>query len=231
MFALALLVGVWCVAIFGIVLKLGWPANSTAYRSGFLSRSAGAARCFPAAGFGTAEGWRCGSCSRAVRSIVSASSFRAWQRLRFQNVISALFRPWGRPAIHRGAGPGSDLSNSRGGDRDAGDRQVRGCHRRRQRHRQGAVRGFHGAGAAKVIVADIDGAGARATAAAVDRRGVPVRRRKEKDILHVIDETERQFGPIALFCSNAGIGGGFDPLSVNAGGTSDEPLREAGRSM
>ena len=46
---------------------------------------------------------------------------------------------------------------------------------------------------------------------------------QEKDILHVIEETERQFGPIALFCSNAGIGGGFDPLSVNAGGTSDEP--------
>ena len=39
----------------------------------------------------------------------------------------------------------------------------------------------------------------------------------------MIDETERQFGPIALFCSNAGIGGGFDPRSVNAGGTSDEP--------
>ena len=46
---------------------------------------------------------------------------------------------------------------------------------------------------------------------------------KEKDILHVIEETEQQFGPIALFCSNAGIGGGFDPLSVNAGGNSDEP--------
>ena len=46
---------------------------------------------------------------------------------------------------------------------------------------------------------------------------------QEKDILHVIEETERQFGPIALFCSNAGIGGGFDPLSENAGGTSDEP--------
>ena len=46
---------------------------------------------------------------------------------------------------------------------------------------------------------------------------------QEQDILHVIEETERQFGPIALFCSNAGIGGGFDPLSENAGGTSDEP--------
>ena len=50
---------------------------------------------------------------------------------------------------------------------------------------------------------------------------------KEKDILHVIEETERQFGPIALFCSNAGIGGGFDPLSVNAGGTSDEPWQRS----
>ena len=46
---------------------------------------------------------------------------------------------------------------------------------------------------------------------------------QEKDIRHVIEETERRFGPIALFCSNAGIGGGFDPLSENAGGTSDEP--------
>ena len=40
-------------------------------------------------------------------------------------------------------------------------------------------------------------------------------------------ETERQFGPIALFCSNAGIGGGFDPMSVNAGGTSDEPWQRS----
>src|ERR671939_357735 len=50
---------------------------------------------------------------------------------------------------------------------------------------------------------------------------------KEKDISHVIEETEHQFGPIALFCSNAGIGGGFDPLSVNAGGTSDEPWQRS----
>src|ERR1700754_1392031 len=83
---------------------------------------------------------------------------------------------------------------------------------------------FHGAGAARVIVTDIDGAGARATAAAVNGAAFQCDVAKEKDILHVIDETERQFGPIALFCSNAGIGGGFDPLSVNAGGTSDDPF-------
>jgi len=82
---------------------------------------------------------------------------------------------------------------------------------------------FHRAGAAKVVVADIDPAGARATAAKVDGAAFKCDVGKETDIRHVIEETERQFGPIALFCSNAGIGGGFDPLADNAGGTSDEP--------
>jgi NAD(P)-dependent dehydrogenase (short-subunit alcohol dehydrogenase family) len=82
---------------------------------------------------------------------------------------------------------------------------------------------FAQAGAAKVIVADLDGAGARAVAEAIGGAAFECDVAREKDILHVIDETERQFGPIGLFCSNAGIGGGFDPLSVNAGGTSDEP--------
>src|SRR5260370_29886943 len=82
---------------------------------------------------------------------------------------------------------------------------------------------FHRGGAAKVIVADIDSTAARAVAASVDGAGFKCDVGKEKDILHLIEETERQFGPIALFCSNAGIGGGFDPLSQNAGGDSDEP--------
>src|SRR6202000_1409564 len=81
---------------------------------------------------------------------------------------------------------------------------------------------FHGAGAARVIVTDIDGAGARAAAARVNGAAFQCDVAKEKDVLHVIDETERQFGPIALFCSNAGIGGGVDPLSVHAGGTPDQ---------
>jgi NAD(P)-dependent dehydrogenase (short-subunit alcohol dehydrogenase family) len=82
---------------------------------------------------------------------------------------------------------------------------------------------FHQAGAAKVIVADLDFAGAEAVAASVGGAAFKCDVGQEKDIRHVIEETERQFGPIALFCSNAGIGGGFDPMSENAGGASDEP--------
>jgi NAD(P)-dependent dehydrogenase (short-subunit alcohol dehydrogenase family) len=82
---------------------------------------------------------------------------------------------------------------------------------------------FHRAGAAKVVVADIDSAAARVVAASIAGAAFKCDVGKENDILHLIEETERLFGPIALFCSNAGIGGGFDPLSVNAGGSSDEP--------
>ena len=83
---------------------------------------------------------------------------------------------------------------------------------------------FHRAGAAKVVVADIDSAAARAVAASIAGAAFKCDVGKENDIRHLVDETERLFGPIALFCSNAGIGGGFDPLSDNAGGTSDEPF-------
>ena len=42
-FAIALLIGVWCVAIVGIVLKLRARPVTTGSRSGFISRWAGAA--------------------------------------------------------------------------------------------------------------------------------------------------------------------------------------------
>src|SRR6201999_1391294 len=83
---------------------------------------------------------------------------------------------------------------------------------------------FRHAGASRIVVVDLDGNNARTVAASVQGAPFQCDVAKEKDVLHVIDETERQFGPIALFCSNAGIGGGFDPLSVNAGGESDEPF-------
>ncbi|MGY3076291.1 NAD(P)-dependent dehydrogenase (short-subunit alcohol dehydrogenase family) [Bradyrhizobium sp. LM6.10] len=86
---------------------------------------------------------------------------------------------------------------------------------------------FHKAGAAKVVVADMDAANARAVAATMDGAAFKCDVAQEKDISHVIEETERQFGPIELFCSNAGIGGGFDPMSENAGGASDEPWQRS----
>src|SRR4051794_34115370 len=82
---------------------------------------------------------------------------------------------------------------------------------------------FHRAGAAKVAVADLDIAGAEAVAASIDGGAFKCDVGQEQDIRNLIEETERRFGPIALFCSNAGIGGGFDPVSENAGGASDEP--------
>ena len=83
---------------------------------------------------------------------------------------------------------------------------------------------FHHAGAARVVVADKEVAGARAVAGGIGGAAFKCDVAQEKDVFHVIDESERLFGPIALFCSNAGIGGGFDPLSENAGGDSDEPF-------
>ncbi|MEQ9002583.1 MAG: SDR family NAD(P)-dependent oxidoreductase, partial [Pseudomonadales bacterium] len=65
---------------------------------------------------------------------------------------------------------------------------------------------FHREGAAKVVVADIDASGARAVAEAIDGWSMGVDVSREGDIIELIEQTERQFGPIALFCSNAGIG-------------------------
>jgi NAD(P)-dependent dehydrogenase (short-subunit alcohol dehydrogenase family) len=82
---------------------------------------------------------------------------------------------------------------------------------------------FHKAGAAKVVVVDLDHARAESVAAAVNGAAFKCDVAQERNIRHVIEETEQNYGPIALFCSNAGIGAGFDPLTVNAGGSSDEP--------
>ncbi|MGH6738753.1 MAG: PAQR family membrane homeostasis protein TrhA [Bradyrhizobium sp.] len=86
-FALALLVGVWCVAIVGIALKLGWP--------GRFDRLA--------VGLYLALGWSgimlyhsgVGSLPKVALWLVLAGGalyslgviFHAWRRLRFQNVI------------------------------------------------------------------------------------------------------------------------------------------------
>jgi NAD(P)-dependent dehydrogenase (short-subunit alcohol dehydrogenase family) len=70
------------------------------------------------------------------------------------------------------------------------------------------ARRFAAEGAAHVAVADLDGKGAAAVAKEFGGSHRQVDVSKEADIQALIDETERDHGPIALFCSNAGIGVG-----------------------
>lgn len=64
---------------------------------------------------------------------------------------------------------------------------------------------FHKEGAKRVIVADINGPGAEAVAKSIGGVGYACDVSKESDIAHIVEETEARVGPIALFCSNAGI--------------------------
>ncbi len=66
---------------------------------------------------------------------------------------------------------------------------------------------FHKAGAKMVAVADRNMAGATATAKSIGGMAFECDVANEADIRRVVAETEAKAGPIALFCSNAGIGG------------------------
>src|SRR5688572_18138317 len=70
------------------------------------------------------------------------------------------------------------------------------------------ARRFAHEGARHVAIADLDGAGAQAVAREIGGSGVRVDVRSENEIRDFIDRTERDYGPIDLFCSNAGIGVG-----------------------
>jgi NAD(P)-dependent dehydrogenase (short-subunit alcohol dehydrogenase family) len=74
---------------------------------------------------------------------------------------------------------------------------------------------FHRDGASKVVVADRDGAAAEAVAAGIDGDAFTCDVSDEQQIIRLVEETERRHGPIALFCSNAGIAA-FDPLPRDA---------------
>lgn len=79
------------------------------------------------------------------------------------------------------------------------------------------VEAFVAAGARAVVAADLDGAGADATASSTGATAFACDVSRESDIRRLVDETERQFGQIDLFCSNAGIGTfRDDPLNVAA---------------
>ncbi len=68
------------------------------------------------------------------------------------------------------------------------------------------VERFHREGAAKVVAADLNADGAAAVADSVGGWSMGVDVGQESDILTLIEQTEERFGPIDLFCSNAGVG-------------------------
>lgn len=65
---------------------------------------------------------------------------------------------------------------------------------------------FADQGARKVVVADLDGAKSAAVAADFNGFGMACDVANEADIKALINHTEDHFGPIDLFCSNAGVG-------------------------
>jgi NAD(P)-dependent dehydrogenase (short-subunit alcohol dehydrogenase family) len=76
-------------------------------------------------------------------------------------------------------------------------------------------------GAKAVIVADLNRAGAEAVAAKIGGAAMPCDVSREADIIRLIDDTEARFGPIDLFCSNAGIAV-LDPDWDNPASAPDE---------
>ena len=66
-------------------------------------------------------------------------------------------------------------------------------------------RRFHREGARAVIVADLDGGGARQVAEEIGGVGIQVDVAVESDIISLVQESENRCGPIDLFCSNAGV--------------------------
>ena len=68
------------------------------------------------------------------------------------------------------------------------------------------VERFHTEGAKHLVVADLDGDGARTVAQSVGGTGCAIDVASEAQIAELIERTESDQGPIDLFCSNAGIG-------------------------
>ena len=65
---------------------------------------------------------------------------------------------------------------------------------------------FNKAGAKTVVVADRNADGAHNVAASINGLAFACDVGQEDDIVRLVEETEQRAGPIALFCSNAGIG-------------------------
>jgi NAD(P)-dependent dehydrogenase (short-subunit alcohol dehydrogenase family) len=81
---------------------------------------------------------------------------------------------------------------------------------------------FHRDGAKTVVIADLDTVGADAVGAGIGGAAMRCDVGNEAEVAALVDETERRFGPIGLFCSNAGVAAGFDLHGENVAGASNE---------
>jgi len=72
---------------------------------------------------------------------------------------------------------------------------------------------FAAEGTRGVVVADVDPEGARQVAGRIGGLAIPTDVRQEADVVRLVDKATAAFGPIDLFCSNAGIAG--EPGGVN----------------
>jgi NAD(P)-dependent dehydrogenase (short-subunit alcohol dehydrogenase family) len=77
------------------------------------------------------------------------------------------------------------------------------------------AKGFAGAGAEAVIVADVDFDGATATAREIAGTAVKCDVSRESDVKQLIDQVAARHGRIDIFCSNAGIAVGGGPEAPN----------------
>ena len=68
---------------------------------------------------------------------------------------------------------------------------------------------------ANVVVADINGDGAASVAAEINGKAVVCDVSRESDVLALVAEAERAYGPVDLFFSNAGIATGHTPLDTD----------------
>ncbi|RAH99241.1 short-chain dehydrogenase [Acuticoccus sediminis] len=82
------------------------------------------------------------------------------------------------------------------------------------------------AGAGRVVVTDIDEAGAKAVASAIGGRGERLDVTDPDAMEALVASVEAEDGPIGLFCSNAGIATGFGQFD-NAAGADDATWQKA----
>src|SRR5215813_14014739 len=81
---------------------------------------------------------------------------------------------------------------------------------------------LHRSGAKTVIVADLDLKAAQRVADAIAGSAFRCDVAQESDVKALIEKTELEFGPIDLYCSNAGVALGFSPRVDNAAAGPDD---------